>query len=231
MLVIIILILILLIIFFKISEKFIDTNILNQIDAVIYINLDNRPDRKEDILGELKKMNIPENKIHRMPGEYVQYNGHKGCVKSHINVLNLIQENHWNKVLILEDDATLNVDEETFNKSMNKMLNYINFNKWDVVMLATTYSDKEDLSDGLVKIKSANSSSAYIVNRHYINKLLQVFNYSYSMMSDDKWTENGNEIYALDQQWTKLQREDNWLGWDTDLIKQRQSKSSINEFM
>mgnify|MGYP003353180329 CR=1 FL=1 len=114
---------------------------------------------------------------------------------------------------------------------MNKILNYINFNDWDVIMLATTFADKENLSDGLVKIKIANSSSAYMVNRNYINKLLEVFNYSYNMMSDNKWTDKGYEMYALDQQWTKLQSKDKWLGWNTDLIKQRESKSSINEFM
>ena len=47
-------------------------------------------------------------------------------------------------------------------------------------------------------------------------------------MSDNKWTDKGYEMYALDQQWTKLQSKDKWLGWNTDLIKQRESKSSIN---
>ena len=73
---------------------------------------------------------------------YIPKNGHKGCVQSHIIALNLIKLNNWDKVLILEDDAELNVDTEEFKKQLNEMLNYIENNKWDVVMLATAYEQK-----------------------------------------------------------------------------------------
>jgi len=39
---------------------------LNFFDGIIYINLDYRIDRKTEILNELKKFPIKQNKIHRI---------------------------------------------------------------------------------------------------------------------------------------------------------------------
>lgn len=50
------------------------------------------------------------------------------------------------------------------------------------------------------------------------------------MMDNHQWTFKNNEIFALDQRWNELQKKDNWLGFEKDLIKQRKIKSSINEF-
>jgi hypothetical protein len=48
-------------------------------------------------------------------------------------------------------------------------------------------------------------------------------------MSEDKLNnpENGQEQFALDQQWLKLQEKDNWLGFKTDISKQRAIWSTI----
>ena len=47
-------------------------------------------------------------------------------------------------------------------------------------------------------------------------------------MINDNWSEGYHEKYALDQIWREMQNKDIWLGFDNDLIKQREIKSSIN---
>ena len=49
------------------------------------------------------------------------------------------------------------------------------------------------------------------------------------MMPQDKWgADDGHEPYALDQKWTELQKTDKWYCFNTDLMKQRSSASTIN---
>ena len=231
--VIIILLLLVLIIYFNNKKEHFDTNPIDKLDAVIYINLENRQDRKDLILKELEKINVPESKIHKVSGVYIPKNGHKGCVQSHIIALNLIKLNNWDKVLILEDDAELNVDTEEFKKQLNEMLNYIENNKWDVVMLATAHEQKIDINgqNNITKIKFATTASSYIINKNYIDKILYLFNYCNNMMQHSQWTEKGHEKYALDQIWRDLQDKDTWLGFKTNLIKQRNISSTTNENM
>ena len=91
-------------------------NSLDDIDAFIYINLENREDRKKQILGELEKLGIPSSKIFKISGVYIPDNGHKGCVQSHILALNMAKLNGWRNVMIMEDDAELTTSAEEFKK-------------------------------------------------------------------------------------------------------------------
>ena len=43
---------------------------LNRLDAIIYINLDHRKDRKKQIEEELKKVGVDKKKIIRFPAVY-----------------------------------------------------------------------------------------------------------------------------------------------------------------
>lgn len=74
------------------------------IDAIVYINLDRRTDRKEHIENELNKWkDLDRSKVHRfsaIEGKLV------GCLSSHLNVLKMAKTNKWTNVLILEDDFT-----------------------------------------------------------------------------------------------------------------------------
>lgn len=229
-LIIICIITIIILYFYKFREH-IDNNPIDALDAIIYINLENRQDRKDLLLKELDKLNIPKEKIFKISGVYMPKNGHKGCIQSHILALNLSKLNNWNNVLILEDDAELNVIPDEFKNNLRNILKYLESKEWDIIMLATAHSTKEDIKNNIVKIKSATTSSAYIINKNYINKILDLFNHSNNMMDNDKWTTKGHEKYALDQMWMELQQKDNWYGFKNDLIKQRNTKSSINEFM
>ena len=136
---------------------------INRLDAIIYINLENRADRKDLLLKELETLNTNMSKVYKISGVYIPKNGHKGCIQSHILALNMCKLNNWDRVLILEDDAQLTTSPELFNNIINKTLDYLDTldatkknsthstqqtsedtqknndlnNGWDVIMLAT----------------------------------------------------------------------------------------------
>lgn len=112
---------------------------INRLDAIIYINLENRNDRKELLMKELEKLNTDMSKVHKVSGVYMPRNGHKGCVQSHILALNMIKLNNWERVLILEDDAELDMDPEVINNLINKSMEELDthYPEWNVIMLAT----------------------------------------------------------------------------------------------
>ena len=112
---------------------------INRLDAIIYINLENRSDRKDLLMKELEKLNTNMGKVHKLSGVYIPKNGHKGCIQSHILALNMIKLNKWKRVLILEDDAELDMNPEAFNDMLNKTLDTLDDknSNWDVIMLGT----------------------------------------------------------------------------------------------
>ena len=79
-------------------------NGINSFDNYFYINLEHRTDRKKQITDELKKMEIPEDKIIRIDASRNKYNGHIGCCKSHIKALKYAKEHKFKTVIIFEDD-------------------------------------------------------------------------------------------------------------------------------
>jgi hypothetical protein len=251
---------------------------INQMDAIIYINLENRNDRKKLLLNELKRLDTDMSKVNKVTGVFIPKNGHKGCVQAHILALNLAKLNKWDMVLIMEDDAELNTSPEDFNIIVNKTLSELSNKKinWDVIMLASAnkvYKDDEPItftiesvtndtstkpkkkkkpfktiSESITpesttpesttpetttktitvkKLKSATTSSAYIIKLHYYDKLLALFNECNNNMLRSKLTGENYEHYALDQQWAKLQNSDNWYCLEDDIIKQRAIWSTI----
>ena len=233
MIIILILILIIiLVIYIILLNKFemFKNNWNNKIDGIVYINLENREDRKKLILEELNKIEVDMNKVNKVSGIRIPKNGHKGCVQSHILSLEIAKMNKWKQVLIFEDDMELNVSPDEFNDKIDMALDYMTNNNinWDVIMLATGWTEKIDINNDIVRIKSATTSSGYIVSEKYYDTLLTLFNESNMHMEKDKWSGGPDwEPYALDQQWAKLQAKDNWYAFKNDLIKQRNISSTI----
>lgn len=215
---------------------------INRLDAIIYINLENRADRKELLMQELEKLNTDMSKVHKVSGVYMPRNGHKGCIQSHILALNMIKLNNWERVLILEDDAELDMESEVVNTIINKSIEELDIKHpdWNVIMLATankviddthTNNKTEPLeiveANGSVmplkieKLKTATTASAYIVKKTYVDTILNLFNTCNYNMSPEKLNGNDFEIWALDQKWFDIQTRDQWFCFHKDVIKQR----------
>jgi GR25 family glycosyltransferase involved in LPS biosynthesis len=147
-------------------------NGINRLDAIIYINLENRADRKELLMAELTKLNTDMSKVHKVSGVYMPKNGHKGCIQSHILALHMIKMNHWERVLILEDDAELDMDPESINNLINKSLDELDINHpdWNVIMLATANKvlDKTNKNKNNSNKNNSNSNSNSNINNKTI---------------------------------------------------------------
>jgi len=223
---------------------------INRLDAIIYINLEARNDRKDLLMKELEKLKTDMSKVYKVSGVYMPKNGHKGCIQSHILALNMIKLNNWNRVLILEDDAEIIMSADTVNSLINKSLEELDthYPEWNVIMLATAqkvidkeYTQKnnklnktllpidldiytnEDKTNSLKleKLKSATTSSAYIIKKEYVDTILNLFNHCNNNMTHKNMTSKVHEDWALDQKWKELQTNDMWFCIDKDPIKQR----------
>jgi hypothetical protein len=149
--------------------------------------------------------------------------------------------NGWNNVMIMEDDAELTVAPEEFKKRFKDILDYLasadNEPAFDVLMLATANASKSpvdkinNLGDGIVRVSSSTTSSAYVIKQHYYDKMIALFTYLNGMMDASAWSNSGHEEYALDQNWQAMQKRDMWYGWTNDLIRQRNSTSTINQWL
>lgn len=221
-----------------------EANGINQLDSIIYINLETRSDRNDLLMKELESLDTNMSKVHKVSGVYMPKNGNKGCLQSHILALNMIKLNapRWNRVLILEDDAELTEPPTQFNEILSKALEKLDTidPDWNVLMLATTSKivspeDKPNYQAleiynphgkrvplALQRIKTAMTASAYIVKSSYVDKLLKLFD-RYNANANIKSNKNiNNEKYeplSLDQQWQILQERDKWYCIDKDLFK------------
>jgi GR25 family glycosyltransferase involved in LPS biosynthesis len=184
----------------------------------MYINLDNRNDRKISILKEFKKIDIPSTLIHRINATLNEICGHLGCTNSHIEALEYAKSKKWRRFIIFEDDAM-------FAYSKERILYYIYTflkkykNDWDVFMLSTYYTEYKDTKkDFIKKLIWGTTLTGYIVNNNYIDKLLANFKKSryllYKQVKKFIISNPGEKLketqYALDQYNRKIQMKDRW---------------------
>lgn len=204
----------------SITDDLNSTNIMNKIDKILFINLEHRKDRLNQITNEFRKMDFPKEKIQRINAVNEKYNGHIGCGKSHIKAMENILKHNYRYTMIFEDDFVFSVDKKTFDKKLTQFFN--NFNdKWDVIQLSSVYlKSKNTTQKGINRVESASTSSAYIINKPFVNTLLNNLNKSLEMMEIDmkSFIKKNNNIpkkkfetpFALDQRWYPLQNKSKW---------------------
>jgi len=185
-------------------------------DAIIYINLAHRKDRKQSILQEIEKVESSKKvQVHRIDAVLEPLCGHIGCGKSHILALELAIKNNWSSVLILEDDFvfTEHYTKESFTKIKDL--------EWDVVLLAKGHDNsKESQYDFLRRANRTTTTSGYIVRQHYYSTLLENFKQSVITMEKEFHTHSEQchsekipvtklmYCSAIDQHWFSLQEKD-----------------------
>ena len=238
--IILFLILLLIILCFKLNKKenYISLNGINSFDKYFYINLEHRTDRKKQILNELNKMNIPQDKIIRIDAVRNKYNGHIGCCKSHIKTINMAKKMKLNNVVVFEDDFVFTLPKNEVDKKINHFIK--KYTDYDIIQLSTVFKKLDDIDDEHIKkVKSATTSSAYIINSKFYNRLLDDLNSAKIKMEKEmiEFNKKNNNILkkkkttnnALDQHWRNLQNNSKWYIFDPYLGKQggEAKKSSI----
>ena len=207
------------------------------LDGVLYINLDIRKDRKKLIESHLDKLQIPKEKIYRIPAVFDLKNGHRGCSKSHYNALLFALKKKWRNVLILEDDAIFPLDGTNPNSELEALINHTKEANtlWDVLLLGGLVKEKQESATQprISQVTNSLRTHAYIVNQHYLVDLLLSAQESYELLKNrdlSRCPDGYTEVHAYDRVWSKLQKTGNWFMSDNLFANQRDSKSDISGY-
>ena len=193
---------------------------IGKIDKILFINLKHRKDRKKQIYNEFSKMNFPNEKIERIDAVLEKYNGHIGCCKSHIKAMKIIIKNNYKYTLVFEDDFVFTISQSELDNKINKFFKEYK-DDWDIIQLASHYTSlKDDRVEYIKKVNRASTSSAYLINRKFAEKLLKDLQDSLKLMEEEMIkfnNSNNNKLkkkfetnYALDQHWYNLQKNSKW---------------------
>jgi len=183
------------------------------IDKIIYINLNKRTDRREQIEEELNSFGLEYERFEAIetPGF-----GIVGCGYSHLNVLKLAKQQGYKNVLILEDDFKFLISKEQFEQELSNFFE-LNIN-YNVCMLSYLLIDQLPTDyEFIVKALDVQTASGYIVHSNYYDKLIELYEWAIPLLAETKqhW------IYANDQIWKRYQKDDLWFCFKTRIGKQR----------
>jgi GR25 family glycosyltransferase involved in LPS biosynthesis len=194
---------------------------MNHIDCIYYINLGHRKDRYEHICNEFQRMNIPNDKIHRI--DAVRHEkGYIGCGKSHILALNHALENNYEHIIIFEDDFKFVVSSDHFETALSHL--FTKEPSFNLCLLAFSIWMPIHHDDFLDKVICAQTTSGYIVSKKYIPTLLQ--NYIESTNHLENFAPYST--YGIDQYWKRLQGIDKgWFAFKQRIGVQIESYSDI----
>jgi glycosyl transferase family 25 len=184
---------------------------MNHIDHVVYINLAKRADRREHIENVLAEYDIPGERFEAIEHQ----NGLYGCGLSHLAVLKMARDNGWRNVLILEDDIVFNVSSQSFENQIERL--FVEGPDFDVCMLDINLQrSKPAEHDWLIRVLYAHCAGAYIVQRHYYQALIDLYEWSLPLLLQTgmHW------VYANDAVWERLQEMDRWITFREQICKQ-----------
>ena len=195
---------------------------LEDIKNAFYINLDHRTDRKEHVTNQLTNLGL--HGFERFNAIKME-NGAVGCSMSHLKILQTAFQNNWDHVLIVEDDITF-LDLDLFKANFETFLQR-NGNNWDVILLAGNNMPPYDtIDDVCIKVKRCQTTTGYLVNGHYIKKLMENVKMGLTQLIHKPAS---HAMYAIDKFWFLLQAVDKWYLIIPPTVVQREDYSDIEK--
>lgn len=190
-----------------------------------FINLSERPDRLSHVTQELAKMEIEGERVNAIK----MSNGAIGCSLSHIKCLELAKEKNFPFVFICEDDITFLNPQEL----KEKLIKFGSFPQlvdcFDVLIIGGNNLPPYTLIDDFcIKITNCQTTTGYIVNKHYYDTLINNFKKSTELFIKNN-TKESKKQYAIDIYWKKLQICGNWFMVYPPSVTQYQNYSNIEE--
>ena len=195
---------------------------MDKISKIVYINLERRQDRRQEIEQELAAMGLIGerfNAIAKDPGII-------GCNMSHIQVLRQAIADGLENLLVFEDDFQFLVDKSTFYKQMEDFF-ALNI-EWDILLLSYNLKSGEPYNGLIGRARDAQTTSGYLINKKCFKPLADCIEAATEklIITGEHWN------YALDQAWKVLQRTGDVFYFTTRIGKQRPSFSdNSKEFM
>ncbi len=174
---------------------------MNSIENVLYINLEERTDRKQHVEKQLNSIGLKGERFNAIR----LANGAIGCSLSHLKCLEIAKERAWDHVLIVEDDIQF-LNPNLFVKQFNSFLS--SGREYDVVLLGgNNMPPYQTIDDTCVKVSSCQTTTGYMVRGHYIDTLIQNVKAGINLLMRNPERPN---LYAIDQYWKELQRKHDW---------------------
>jgi glycosyl transferase family 25 len=194
---------------------------MNNIDKLVYVNLDHRTDRRTELERALDELGINPDIVERHSAVHNPTNA-IGCAESHIQVLERAIAKGYKHVLVLEDDFEPLVSKEIWHEQLNDFF-LRHGTSYDVALLSYHALKSSPLDDIVNVAEDVQTGSGYLIKGAYIQTLL------------DHWREGLEHLkrtgrhwdYAPDQYWKSLQRKDKWYCFKTRLGKQRPGYSDL----
>jgi GR25 family glycosyltransferase involved in LPS biosynthesis len=195
-------------------------NSIEDIKHAFYINLDSRPDRKIHVEEQLKLIGINAIRFNaiKLP------NGALGCSMSHLKCLETAKLHKWSHLLIVEDDIKF-IYPELLKNQLNSFLK--NHKSWDVVLIGgNNVPPYTKVDDTCIKVSSCQTTTGYLVNGHYYDKLIENFRTGIKKLISFP---DQHRIYAIDKFWFALQKQDSWYLIIPLTVTQREDYSDIEK--
>ncbi|MEL7432183.1 MAG: glycosyltransferase family 25 protein [Chlamydiota bacterium] len=195
-------------------------------DQILYINLDDRSDRRTSIEQELSRMHVPKEKITRIQA-YSSINGTRGCALSHIKALDYAASQGFHRFLILEDDVVFLQSPEAVCGYIKRFAEFAEKNPWDLFFLGTHPKHIENTQDPRIKrVLVSYCAHAYCLEARYLPTLRASYVRSYEKLWELTSFEESFH-YAIDRLWVNLQIEHQWFLGDEEIVRQGAFYSDI----
>ena len=148
----------------------INYNIMKHIDKCVYINLEYRIDRKQQIENQLNNFDI---NYERFNAYHYPNIGIYGCMLSHLEVS---KKNNYKNILIFEDDFIFLVDKNEFENRLNEFFDSKYAEDYNVLFLSYSLNlfNNTD-NENILKVIFSQTTSRYIVNSNYYDKLIELY--------------------------------------------------------
>jgi GR25 family glycosyltransferase involved in LPS biosynthesis len=193
---------------------------MENIEHILYINLESRSDRKIHIEKQLKSIGLRGNRFNAIK----LLNGAIGCSMSHLRCLQFAKEQRWSHLLIVEDDIEF-LNPKLFKTQLSKFMN--NQKDWDVVLLAgNNLPPYEETAEYCIKVSKCQTTTGYIVKNHYYDTLINNIRSGISLLMKEP---NNHKMYAIDKYWFQLQQRDKWYLITPLSVIQRKDYSDIEK--
>ena len=136
-----------------------------------YINLDEREDRKENIMSQFQKFDIVG--VQRFSAIKIGIDRPGNCKKSHYELLKKLVESDKEVMLVLEDDCKfldilVDNSDEIFNK--------INNTEWDIFWLGCRNRRNPIFyKNNCYKVSSVSHAQSYLIKKSFAKHILETY--------------------------------------------------------
>ena len=192
------------------SDAFLAYDVWNRIDAVLYVNLKHRTDRKKSILSVFERWGVPKDKIRRIDAIRTPEAGEVGCALSMARSLDTAWKEGWERVLIFQDDFLSAHSASITTRLLSAFLRR-GPDDWDGALLAWGTGGAEYTSwDFLLRTTGAKTMSGFFAHRRIFTTLRDRCLLSADRLKAHRGVSGNYARHAADVMWNKLMETGRW---------------------